>query len=70
MPTKRSLAANYAKKKADSPETAGNNPDAKTAKKVPVLCCFRAICCFFVVHLSCSCCFRAIRGKVVFAAIK
>jgi hypothetical protein len=33
MPTKRSLAANYAKKKADSPETARNNPDAKTAKK-------------------------------------
>jgi hypothetical protein len=33
MPTKRSLAANYAKKEADSPETARNNPDAETAKK-------------------------------------
>jgi hypothetical protein len=47
MPTRRSLAANYAKKKADSPETARNNPDAKTAKKRE--CRFFAVFAQFVV---------------------
>jgi hypothetical protein len=29
--------------------TARNTPDAKAAKRTPLLCCFIAICCFFVV---------------------